>query len=352
MIRTLIAGLLLGFVTTLSGTAMAAEKAVEFRFSHFLPAKYILFQKGSEGSYADWMKSITEASGGTITFKVFPTGQLGGGKDHYNLAAKGVADIAFVNPGYTPGRFPVIALGEIPLTFKDAISGSAALWDWYRDLASAEMPDVKVLNSFISPAGTIHSNRPVKQPNDLKGMKVRPGNATVARFVSSLGGTNVQVPIMDSRDALARGLVDATTMGFSSLMTFRQNKLVKYHLNLPLYSITFVTAMNKKSYDRLSARQKKVMADHGTPQWSQKIIAAWAQKETKGLSDMMADGNEHHLHQPAGANLTAWKNATAPLNAAWRKSVSKKTSLNPDNLVKNFRASLDKYHAGQNVGAP
>ena len=43
-----------------------------------------------------------------------PSQQLGKAFDHYDMARDGIADLTYVNPGYQPGRFPIIAAGELP----------------------------------------------------------------------------------------------------------------------------------------------------------------------------------------------------------------------------------------------
>ena len=57
----------------------------------------------------EWGADVEKASGGTIKFKIFPSQQLGKAFDHYDMAKDGIADVVYVNPGYQPGRFPVIA---------------------------------------------------------------------------------------------------------------------------------------------------------------------------------------------------------------------------------------------------
>ena len=59
-------------------------------------------------------RSVEKASGGTINFKVFPAQQLGKAFDHYDMARDGIADLTYINPGYQPGRFPIIGAGELP----------------------------------------------------------------------------------------------------------------------------------------------------------------------------------------------------------------------------------------------
>ena len=85
------------------------DKKFELKLSHWVPPTHPL-QKAIE----EWGADVEKASGGTITYKVFPSQQLGKAFDHYDMARDGIADFTYVNPGYQPGRFPIIAAGELP----------------------------------------------------------------------------------------------------------------------------------------------------------------------------------------------------------------------------------------------
>src|ERR1700704_2894720 len=114
--------------------ALAQEKTFELKLSHWVPASHPL-QKALE----DWGAAVEKASGGTLHYKVYPAQQLGKAFDHYDMARDGIADLTYVNPGYQPGRFPIIAVGQIPFTFADAKKGTAALDAWYRKQAATQM---------------------------------------------------------------------------------------------------------------------------------------------------------------------------------------------------------------------
>src|SRR6202789_2242221 len=102
------------WLATLASPAMAQEKTFEMKISHWVPASHPL-QKSLE----DWGAAVEKASGGTIKSHVYPAQQLGKAFDHYDMARDGIADVTYVNPGYQPGRFPVIGAGELPFTFSD-----------------------------------------------------------------------------------------------------------------------------------------------------------------------------------------------------------------------------------------
>ena len=115
MRKTFLALLLAASVTP----ALAQEKTFELKISHWVPASHPL-QKALE----DWGAAVEKASGGTINYKVFPAQQLGKAFDHYDMARDGIADVTYVNPGYQPGRFPIIGAGELPFLMSDAKGGS------------------------------------------------------------------------------------------------------------------------------------------------------------------------------------------------------------------------------------
>src|SRR5262249_12642199 len=120
----LASALAMAFLAGLASPAAAQsrDKVFELKLSHWLPPNHPL-QKALE----DWGAAVEKASGGTLKYKVFPAQQLGKAFDHYDMARDGIADLTYVNPGYQPGRFPVIAAGELPFLISDARGGSEAL---------------------------------------------------------------------------------------------------------------------------------------------------------------------------------------------------------------------------------
>ena len=93
------------FVTLIGGAAptLAQEKTFELKLSHWVPPSHPL-QKALE----EWGASVEKDSGGTIKYKVYPAQQLGKAFDHYDMARDGIADLTYINPGYQPGRFPIM----------------------------------------------------------------------------------------------------------------------------------------------------------------------------------------------------------------------------------------------------
>ncbi len=291
--------------------AQAQDKAVELKFAHWLPAGHPLAKLGFE----PWARSVEEASKGSIKVALFPAQQLGKAADHYDLARDGIADMTWVNPGYQAGRFPMIAAGELPFLIGKPGPGSAALDQWYRSYAPTEMKDVKVCFAHVH-VGTFHSKKPISEPGQLKGMKIRSANGTVAQTMTLLGATNVQVSAPEARDALEKGLADAITFPWKSIVTFGIDKVAKFHTDVRLYSSSFVWVMNKPWYDKLAAGQKKVIDDHCNNAWAAKVGATWGDDEDSGQA-MLEKTPGHTIVKITAAQRDAWKKAVEPVYGQW-----------------------------------
>ena len=323
-----------------ASAAFAQDKTFELKLSHWVPPTHPL-QKAME----EWGASVEKASNGTIKSKVFPSQQLGKAFDHYDMARDGIADFTYVNPGYQPGRFPIISAGELPFLVGDAKGGIRAVDVWYRKYAPTEMKDVKYCFSFILDPLTWHSSKKkIVVPGDIKGMKIRPAHATMANFVTLLGGTNVQSSAPEVRDIIERGVADGVTFPWGSLVLFGIDKVTKYHMDVPFYVTTFAFVFNKDKYDQMSASQKKVIDDHCTNEWAGKIGGPWGEFEHAGIAKLKAEPG-HDVYALTPEQLAQWKQAAAPLEKTWGDNV-RRVGIDPATAIKELRDQLAKYNAG------
>jgi TRAP-type C4-dicarboxylate transport system substrate-binding protein len=333
-----LAALLTATTGALAPAALAQDKEVQLKLSHWVPPAHPL-----QPALQAWAADVEKASNGTIKSTIFPSEQLGKAFDHYDMARDGIADFAYVNPGYQPGRFPVIAAGELPFLIADAKGGSAALDSWYRKYAAAEMKDVHYCLGFVHDPGTFHSHKKILVPADLKGLKVRPANATIGQFMTLLGATNVQASAPEARDVLARGVADAIAFPWGSIVLFGIDKVVNYHMDAPLYVTTFVWVMNRAKYDGMSTTQKKVIDDHCTTEWAEKLASPWADFEAEGRPKIKAEAG-HEVYPLTTEQLGEWRKAAEPLAAKWAENAHK-AGVDPDKVMAELKESLKKRNA-------
>jgi TRAP-type C4-dicarboxylate transport system substrate-binding protein len=335
----LAAGVTAAGVSAAMTPAIAQDKTVNLKVSLWVPPAHPLVPATQA-----WAADIEKASGGSIKVAVFPSEQLGKAFDHYNMARDGIADITYVNPGYQPGSFPIAAAGQLPFTFSDGKKGTLALNEWYHKYAPTEMKDTKLCFAFIHDPGALHGKKKILLPADLSGVKVRPAQSTIGEMVRLFGGTNVQASAPESRDALERGTADEITFPWGSVFLFGIDKVVKYHMDVPLYTTVFTYNMNLAKYNAMSDAQKKIIDDHCSPEWASKVTDPWTEFEANGRVKMKAlEGHEVYPLTPE--QLAEWKKATKPLHDSWAAAVTKAggdaTAIDAD-----LQATLKKYDAG------
>jgi TRAP-type transport system periplasmic protein len=322
----------------LAPAALAQDKEVQLKLSLWIPPAHPLVP-----SIQAWAADVEKASNGSIKSTVFPSEQLGKAFDHYDMARDGIADFTYINPDYQPGRFPIVAAGDLPFLMSDAKAGSAAFDSWYRAYAASEMKDVHYCLGFVHDPATFHSHKKILVPADVKGLKIRPAGATVGAFMTSLGATNVQASAPEVRDVLSRGVADAVTFPWGSIVLFGIDKVVNYHMDVPLYVTVFTWVMNKSKYESLAAAQRKVIDDHCTTEWAVKLATPWADFEADGRPKIKAEAG-HEVYGLTPEQLAEWRKAAEPMQQKWAEN-ARKAGADPDKVMAALKDALKKQNA-------
>jgi len=202
------------------------------------------------------------------------------------------------------------------------------------------MKDVHYCFAFLLDPGTFHSRgKRIVLPTDLKGMKIRPADGTIGAMVTMLGGTNVQASAPEAREVLERGVADAITFPWHSIILFGIDKVTKHHMDLPLYSNSFVWVMNKSKYDAMSPAQKQVIDQHCTSEWAEKVATPWANWEHAGR-ELLAKEPGQDIYTLTPDQIAAWHKVADELKQKWAAKVP-----NADATFAALQADLKKHNA-------
>ncbi|MCZ6862243.1 MAG: TRAP transporter substrate-binding protein [Alphaproteobacteria bacterium] len=325
------------FAFTLAATPLTA-KAETLRLANWLPPFHHMTR-----TLADWVAEVDKASGGTLKIVVLKA-PLAKPPGQYDLAKNGIVDISWGVPGYTPGRFPIMRVMELPFLSPNAEIGSAALWAWYakHKMIAREYGDTKLLAVWVHGPGVLHTKKQVTRLEDLKGMKLRVGGGGV-QIATKLGGVPVAMSATKAHEALLRGTVSGTFFPYESVKGFRLSKLVKYHLEFPggLYTTPFFMVMNKKRWNGLSAKHKAVLNKVGG-QWGSRFIGKhWDAADRAGNALAMKVGNKIQTIKPA--ELARWRAKVQPMYDEWIAKANK-AGLNGKALLADLKMVM-KQHA-------
>ena len=175
----------------------------------------------------------------------------------------GVADIIWTVVGYTPGRFPSTEVFELPFMMKDVGALSCAFWTMFeKRMKDTEFADMHILGTWVHGPGVIHTEDPVEEIADLKGMKIRGGSRVVNQLLEQVGATPIGMPVPAVPESLAKGVLNGTTIPWEVTTSLKVPDLVENHTEFEgaaLYTLTFIMAMNKEKYASLPADLKAVI---------------------------------------------------------------------------------------------
>ena len=236
----------------------ATAKTIELKFAHAFSPKHTMQQK----VFMPWAEKINKMTNGKVKVTFFPGGALGKTPDHYALAEKGIADIIYILHDYTPGRFPMTSVFELPFMVPSATKTSTAMWKVYEKFPEfrKEYSKVKTLALFCHPGGHFNTVKtPIKSIDDLKGMKFRTASPHVTKALKVFGAVPVNMPVTETYTALERGVVEGTVLPWEGNFVFKLAELLKWSTEVDFYTMTMMVVMNKRKWNSLPDDVKKVI---------------------------------------------------------------------------------------------
>lgn len=317
---------------------LASAVDYNLKFAHFYP----LANHYARDTVPDWTGRIERATNGRVTITQYPSGQLLKPAETYDGVRSGVADIGMVVPGLTPGRFPESALVDLPFAFHSAAAASRAVMELYeKGMFAKDYAGMQVLYLHVIDLSTIHTRTtPVKTPVDLKGLRIRFPTAAMKDLLSAYGAVPVGMGPTQIYESLERGVIDGYTGAWDSLTIFRLGELVRYHLDLPLYTLLVCICMNKQSFDRMPADIRKAMMDNSGVGEAAKVGKSYDVGSKDALAGL--DKTKHVIIKPNAEEEAQWRHQAEPVVEAQLKSIESK-GVNAHQSYKLLREAAKKY---------
>jgi TRAP-type C4-dicarboxylate transport system substrate-binding protein len=234
--------------------------------------------------FVPFAKEVEEKSKGKAKVTIYPGEALGKAKDHYDMAMHGITDIAFAIPGYTPGRFPLTAVIELPFLVPSAKIGSRVIWEIQQKYLQAEYPGVKMLSMWVHSPGHIHmTKKPVKTMEDINGLRLRSPGPMQIQVLRELGVSPLTIPIPELYDALQKGMADGAVLPFSGMVDFKLSDLIRYHTMANMYVMPMSLIMNPKMWDSLPGDVQKVILEAAGSRMSEMAGASYDTADLRGM---------------------------------------------------------------------
>ena len=323
--------------------SVALAQTVELKIHHPLPVSSTVHQK----VLLPWCQALRSQSNDRLQCRLFPAMQLGGAVPQLvDQVEDGVVDIIWTLPGFSPGRFPLTEVFELPFMIRDAEAASRALWDYVHQYDMKEFAAMRPLALHVHGGGVFHTiDRPIRSRSDLRRMKIRAPTRQTTRFMAILGATPVGMPVPQVPEALAKGVIDGTLLPYEVMPALKVDELTRYHsepgTDQPkIYTSVFVLGMNQARYDSLPADLRKIVDANSGIELSARIGSIFGQAEVFNRRTLLPGS----INVIADQEIASWQKLGQPIIDGWVRDVTK-SGADGKVLLRAARKLIADYEA-------
>ncbi len=319
--RTLF-GLAIASALALFGNPAFSAEPVTLKISHQFPGGTI-----DSGDFRDrlcrkFAAEIDKRTGGALKGSVYPDSSLMKTNAQFSAMRKGALDMSLVPLSYAGGEVPETNIGLMPgivtsyeqaATWKNAEVGRA--------LSKVLADKGVIIVSWIWQAGGVASRtKPIINPEDAKGMKVRGGSREVDMVLKAAGAAVLNLPSNEIYAAMQTGALDAAMTSSTSLISFRLEEVAKQLTTGRGKTYWFMLEplmISKAVFDRLPKSQQDVIMSVGAEMEKFALEQAKADDQAVAAVYQKAGGKAYDMSDAsvkkwqAIARETAWKDFAA-----------------------------------------
>ncbi|NDL66857.1 DctP family TRAP transporter solute-binding subunit [Anaerotalea alkaliphila] len=243
---------------TVNGTDIATDTKVAHRFSEL----------------------VGEASGGNIEIKVFSNDQLSGGNatKAVEMVAQGATEISAYASSVMGVLDQRLRVGTIPWIFDNYQEARATIDStggaYYSKLLAEK--GLTYMGSFHNGFRQItNSKRPVRTPEDVKGLKIRvPGGDVYISFWKALGADPVAMSWSEVFTAIQQGTIDGQENGFSVTNSANMYEIQDYMTVWNYTYENYLFIMNSDRFDSMTPETQSLLREKAleASEWGRDLV--------------------------------------------------------------------------------
>lgn len=317
------------------GAGVSSAKPIELTYANFFPSTHVQSQLPES-----WCKEVEKRTQGRVKITYYPGGTLLKGPKIFTGVLDGIADMGTSVMAYTPGIFKEMEAIDLPMGYPSAVVATRIINDFYTHFKPQSLNKVKVMYFHAHGPGILHSKRPVRKLEDLRGMKIR-STGFSAKVAEALGGVAVAMGQGAAYEALQKGVADATIAPMEVLKGWKQAEVIKsttecYSIG---YTSGFFVVMNLDKWNSLPKDVQQVI-EEVNKEWVGKYGEAWDKSDQAGREYTLSLGNEIIPLSPEES--ARWAKAVAPVVNEYVKNAAKE-GLPGQDYVDFIRAEIKEY---------
>lgn len=325
-----------GLAAFLSMSVQSARAAdVVLRYSNWLPAGHhvnvdIMFP---------WFEKIKEVTEGRVEVEVLPK-VVGTPATQFDVISDGLADIGYIVPGYSPGRFRAALSGELAFIGDNAAVYAPIFDRLYREyfVGLDEFRGVELMALASVTGGHVFTaNRAVEQIEDFQGLKLRTSGSVVGDFVTALGGVPIVKSITDAYEMLTTGSIDGALLQYGTTVDFKLAPMINHVTMVPggIFHGVVAVIVNPASWDRISNEDKEAILAISHSELASVIGQSYQRSDDEAQQTMREMGHANII-EASPEFIEDLGEVFAPIEAKWVAETEAKGA----ERVKEFIAEL------------
>lgn len=208
-------------------------------------------------------KMVAERSNGSMTVKIFPSGQLGSEKQQISALQGGLQEMLITASTNVTNMNNKLKLLDLPFVFADYAEADAVTIGPLARKMLAGMDKNRLVplglweNGFRAMTNTVHEIRTLK---DFKGLKIRViGSPIFIDTFKALGSQPVPMPFPELYSAMETGTVDGQDNPGLSVQALKFYEVQKYYTNTNHIYGAMIVLVGKPFYSRLSQKNRVIL---------------------------------------------------------------------------------------------
>lgn len=247
-------------VVLLSGLSWGQQTLL--RYAGQLPTTHHL----TKADYR-FAKMVEEKTNGKVKIEIYPAGQLYRMDGIRKAVMSGTVDMGVTYEGTWTGPIPLVDFFIVPFVLNNYKEVQKA-WDGKignKLREEMEKNGVKALGfgAYGESFSITNIKKPLKRPEDFKGLKIRTHEPIAAESVKALGASPVFMSSAEVYTALQKGTVDGATSGPTSFVQRKWYEITKYStITFSVYSV-WPVMINLKVWNGLPKEIQKILEEAG-----------------------------------------------------------------------------------------
>ena len=251
-------------------------------------------------------------TGGRLTIQVYGSMQLGGEKEALEQVQVGALEMTRVSVGVVGPIVDEFNAFNLPFVFRSAqhmynVTDGEIGTDLLNRLEKGGLIGLGYMDA--GSRSFYNKERPIMQPADLKGLKIRVmQNPIFVEMVNSMGGNGTPVAFNELYTALQTGVVDGAENNPPTIIEHKHYEVTGYYSLTQHLMVPEIFVFSKKIWDKMSPMDQQLIRK-ASALCVLKERELWAEKEKKAFAELEKVG----MKVNGDLNKEPFIQATAPV---------------------------------------